>query len=142
MDNRVYLAARYGRRLEMVERACELKAAGYVSSATWLDGTHETLDESPGWGGRAAEFAKVDLEDIERSDWLVMFADDPGMVSRGGRHVELGYALALRRHGGRPSVVIIGEPECVFHWADEVMRFPTWRAFLGALVESRQAASW
>lgn len=125
MSVRVYIAARYERREEMVERARELEAIGSVSTASWLDGVHEALDTAPGFGGKAADFAQDDLDDIDGSDWLVLFADTPGTPSRGGRHTEFGYA-----YGEGIRTAVIGEPENVFHWLPEVWRFGSWGDFL------------
>ena len=125
MTARVYIAARYERREEMVLRARELEAIGAVSTATWLNGEHEALDNAPGFGGMASVFAHEDVKDIAQSHWLALFTDPPGTPSRGGRHTEFGIAFALSC-----ALAVIGEPENVFHWHDEVQRFATWADFL------------
>lgn len=126
---KVYIAARYERREEMLDHARGLDTLGHVSTARWLNGEHESLDNVPGWGGRAAEFALDDQRDIFAADWLVMFTDPPGTPERGGRHVEFGYALALTELGAW-RVAIVGEPENIFHWLPRVHQFATWGEFI------------
>lgn len=134
----VYIAASYGRRVEMVGRAKELRERGHVSTASWIEGKHESLDTSSDFGGRAAEFATDDIWDIVTSEWIVMFTDPPGTPARGGRHFELGYALGMRHFAdGEAEVAIIGEPENVFHSLPEIHYFPSWEAFLEELGGAR-----
>ena len=66
--------------------------------------------------------ADEDLEDVARADLLMLFADPPKSVLRGGKFVELGYALAKCS-----CVWIIGRAENVFGYATGVLRFDTFR---------------
>ena len=80
---------------------------GWRCEARWLVGKHDVLIHSDD----DERFAREDLEDIRNSDVLVHLAGGEGMLTRsGGRHVELGYALALGKH-----VVHIGQQENIFH---------------------------
>ena len=127
---RIYLAGSYGRRAEIDARAVGLRSRGHRVTSTWHDGHHEarpgidhsgTADERAGW---AAE----DLADIARADVLVYCAD-LGSSSRGGAHVEAGYALGL----GKRLIVLGDTGGNVFYHLPEVFRFEDWGAFLTEL---------
>ena len=124
---KIYLAARYSRRDEMKALATHLRLAGFFITSRWLYedkplNTH-LGDDSPAF---YRETAQIDLDDVDKSDALVFFAEDPKVgTPRGGRHVEFGYALAK----GERCIVIGGE-ENIFHYLPNVMHFPTVSAFL------------
>lgn len=99
----VYLAARYERRLELVGYAEDLRDLGHVVTSRWLHGN----DALP-----VPEQVRMDLEDIDRADAVVSFTESPGIYSRGGRHVEFGYALAKGKR-----LILVGPPENIFQAA-------------------------
>lgn len=87
MTTKVYLAARYTRRLELVEYARQLERLGYTVTSRWLAGEHQ-------WDGMAVEtaqayeergeipplawrFAQDDLEDVTAADLLIAFTERP-----------------------------------------------------------------
>lgn len=139
---RIYLAARYSRRLELCGYREELVRRGFTVTSRWLDGSHqldnagtpigdhgeqlvETGDEE-----RAAllreKFATDDRDDVLSADALVAFTEVPRAgTSRGGRHVELGIALGV----GMP-VTVVGPRENVFCWLPEVTHYETWPEYL------------
>src|ERR1051326_9011756 len=102
----IYLAARYSRRLELCEIKTQLEKRGHAVTSRWLLGghqwngtAHKLADEyengskiPPG----AVRFAQDDIEDIDLADLVIVFPDEPRKpsTSRGGMHVEFGYALA------------------------------------------------
>lgn len=102
---RVYLAARFPRRPEMIVCREQLAKVGIEVTSRWLD-TEVSEDD----GKKRRENAIMDLEDIDRSDCLIMFSDPPGTPNKGGRHTEFGVALALGK-----QIMIVGEAENVFH---------------------------
>ena len=57
----------------------------------------------------------IDQEDVLAADALVCFTEPPGDGGSGGRHVELGMALALGRR-----VIVVGRREHIFHHLPEV----------------------
>lgn len=151
---RAYLAAPYAARERVAVYARELVRCGIDVTASWLDETHEINEGTTGAATalhpeEVARHAATDLDDIERCDVLVLFTAgslgfDVADVASGGRHVETGYALAK----GIP-VLIIGEPENVFHRLDRlpvqvgqpwVQRADTWIEALAELVARRDAA--
>lgn len=146
---RIYLAARYSRRLELCEYRDQLRAAGHTVQATWLDGEHQISDRGTPIGEsgealvegddesaseRAAalrqRLAHEDYRDVAMCELLIAFTEPPrSNHSRGGRHVELGIALGMMKR-----VFIVGPRENIFCWLEDVRQFDTWdacRAFIG-----------
>ena len=127
----IYLAANYSRRLELCNYREQLREAGHYVPARWLNGSHqissagtpigdtgEALVEGDD-GSTSAEaiamrnaFGLEDLQDIAEADLVICFTEPPRSgASRGGRHVELGYAIALRKR-----IWIVGYRENIFCW--------------------------
>lgn len=149
MVNQIYLAARYSRRIELVSYRDILRSAGFTVQARWLDGEHQIDDKGVPIrdsgealvegtlrsGERLSEhkqsdratalrqkFATDDFDDVMACRTFIAFTEVPRSGhSRGGRHVELGIALAL---GTR--VVIIGPRENIFCWLPHVYQFDDW----------------
>lgn len=136
---KIYLASQYGRRKELCEYRAQLRNRGHEITSRWLDGpkqldrgsaigdSTETLVES-GSGPEAdrlrAQFAAHNSEDIRRADLLIAFTEppDPGPgAGRGGRHVELGMAIAWDK-----SICVIGYRENIFCHLFGVAFFDDW----------------
>lgn len=145
-----YLAARYSRRLELCGYRSELEKLGHSVPERWLNGEHQVHGgeavqaiESDGSVpvGQAVLFAEDDVEDLLASDVLVAFTESPRtpLASRGGRHVEFGIALGLRRAGvSAHRIYVVGPAENVFHALPEVEgRFANWGEFLDHLAGDR-----
>ena len=128
---RVYLAGPYAARAQLRGHAAELKRIGFTVSSSWLDETHEigvgTTGPAVGLTDAEADMhATTDLDDVDRSDVLVLItAAQADMVggtgSSGGRHVETGFAIAQRT-----PVIVVGEPEHIFHRLSTVSVVPDW----------------
>ena len=142
----LYLAARYSRRKELCGYQTALAARGHRVTARWLTGAHQVPDGEVVPTALARRFAVEDVEDILVADVLVAFTEQPRLVrSRGGRHVELGVGIGMRRAasmtGGPveaqpevPTLVVVGPAENVFCTLDDIDAvFPGWDAFLAAL---------
>lgn len=143
-DKIIYLAARYSRRLELCGYRGQLTQVGFEVPARWLNGSHQLDSEGRPLGddgerlfedGSAdadhyrAKFAQDDYDDVSSAGLLVAFTEEPRSGnSRGGRHVELGIALALRKR-----VIVVGPRENVFCWLPQVERFADWHAAFVAL---------
>lgn len=141
---RIYLAARYEQHEEMRGVRDVLTALGHEVTSRWISGT-EKADGTAFTPGEldsdyAASIARHDIEDVTRSDTLICFND--GTPGRGGRHVELGIAIALGRCGRVPMrIIICGPREHVFHALPEIEHYPDWPRLVMALTrESRQVA--
>ncbi len=140
---KIYLAARYDHLTLMQHYRDVLRLAGFDVQARWVDGEHELKDPGlnqkwvSGKGDTEPEqsieerrrFALDDWEDVIAADWVIAFTEKPGSGStRGGRHVELGIALGLRKR-----VTVIGPRENVFHYLPQIEIFPDWVSFLEQL---------
>ncbi len=108
----VYFAARFSRRTELRLYAEELKTAGFQITSDWI---YDLEPEAP-W-----EIAVKGKADFDRSDALIAFTEPQRMKNgtRGGRHVEPGIALALKKR-----VIIVGPRENVFCHLPQVSRIP------------------
>lgn len=140
---RIYLAARYSRRLELCGYRDQLTKMGHNVQARWLDGGHQINDagvpvgedgillvrsnEDDSESSRLrAKFAQDDFEDVMGANLLIAFTEPPRSTnSRGGRHVEFGIAL-----GRGIPVIAIGYRENIFHWLPIVGFFETFEQAL------------
>ena len=83
----VYLAGSYMDREILREKAMWLGHQGIAVTASWLSSMHDGVDPILA--------ARHDITEIESSSVFVLdMAHSPS--TKGGRHVEMGYALALR----------------------------------------------
>jgi len=104
-----HLAARYSRREELCGYKADLEARGHRVPARWLLGEHQihgleaaraVENDGPVHVAQAALFAEDDIEDLFGADMIVNFTEMPRHgATRGGRHVDYGVALGLRRSG-------------------------------------------
>lgn len=100
----------------------KLQANGHVVTSRWLNGL-VGLGAVPAPGKASDDLqnaANMDLEDIDKADCVL--AINPKSAHRsgtGGRHVEVGYALARS-----VPVVLVGERENVFHHLQGVREVP------------------
>jgi nucleoside 2-deoxyribosyltransferase len=105
-----YLAAPYPQHDTARELRAALQAHGHVCTARWLDAPSDLN----------AEWALNDLADLDAAAVLVALNDaEWANVGTGGRHTELGYALAR----GIP-VVLVGERTQIFHHHPAVRLVP------------------
>ena len=115
---RIYLAARYSRHPEMFEYAQTIeRETHHKVVASWITGAHEDKSKSREF------YAIEDAKEVAECGLLISFTEEPGSRKgrgRGGRHVEFGMAVALRK-----NVWVIGPRENVFHELPEVLRFST-----------------
>lgn len=100
-----YLAASFPQRAE-ARKIAEMIPA--VCTSRWLHGKHEEY-------GTEAEFAATDVDDVRSAEAIIVLTGDSR--TRGGRHTELGIALALGK-----KCYIVGPREQVFHYHPEVIQ--------------------
>ncbi len=130
---RIYLAARYSRWHELADYARQLSAYGFVITSRWLEGRSpllpDGLSEEAAFEQRAY-FAQQDWEDLMNADICISFTEPPrSSNTRGGRHVEMGAALAIGKR-----VIVIGQRENVFHCLPQIEFYQTWQECLLTLV--------
>jgi hypothetical protein len=79
--------------------------------------------------------ALLDQEDVLAADTLVCFTEPAEAGGNGGRHVELGMALALGRR-----VIVIGRREHIFHHLPGIEVVSSWPEAMRLLAQSLDAA--
>lgn len=101
----------------------QLEEVGFDVTARWLHSPAPLGPQDLANPREAAHLATMDLADVRRADICVAFTEPPeeGHRGRGGRHTELGIALAL---GLR--VLLVGPREHVFHCLPTVLQFDSW----------------
>ncbi len=129
---RIYLAARYGRHVELETCAADLRFDGHEVTSRWHKGEHQALDEDLVSNPLIAErFAKEDYRDLLDAELCISFTETPrSSASRGGRHVEFGIAHAQGRR-----CWIVGPAENVFHHLPDVVHFANWPEVIRQLRE-------
>lgn len=137
---RVYLAGRYSRREEFRGYAETMRALGLVPAARWLDGSHEGIDTGHGQVQAPqkdqAQWAGEDLADVRNCDLVVCFTEPEGSTyTRGGRHVEAGYAIACGKR-----ILIVGPRENIFYNLPFMPRYDTFEDAMPALAAIGQGA--
>lgn len=135
MASKIYLAAQYSRRRELLAYAADLKIAGFDVTSSWLseqnDGIDNTLMTDPQHEDMIIDLALTDIADIGRSDIVISFTAHPDTpTKRGGRHVEFGYAYASLKR-----CIVVGWRENIFHHLPEVEHYPTWPEALRAIAD-------
>lgn len=128
---RIYLAARYSRRVELQAYRLILEQLGHEVTSRWVWEDHELAIGTPLEAG--VRFAREDMVDLHRCECVISFTEEPGQAggrNRGGRHVEFGIALASH-HIHR--IVVVGPRENVFHYLDQVEMHATWPEALAAI---------
>ena len=118
---KVYLAARYSRKDEMREYADRLQRADHHVTSRWVEVKHnvEDIDRER---ELASRYALEDSEDLTAADAVVVFTEPPRKeLTRGGRHVEFGMALALQKR-----LFVVGPSENVFYALPQVEVYSSW----------------
>jgi hypothetical protein len=117
---KVYLAAAFCRKEEILQVAKQLEELGIVITSRWLTEQNEVPTDTTK-AAFLAERAQIDLDDIDRADVLVRFTDDlssptvPSHLATGSRMGETMWAL-----GHHKPVVIVGGHQCVFDYLPRV----------------------
>ncbi len=135
---RVYLAARYSRRIELCDYRDDLLLLGHTVVCRWLDGHHELFGDATAHdlqehrdnldNPTRANFAHEDLMDLLGAEAIIAFTEKPReTTTRGGRHIEFGVAL-----GTSKKLFVVGPKENIFYSLPEVNHFDTWFGCLNA----------
>jgi hypothetical protein len=59
------------------------------------------------------------------ADIIILFSEKSGISHRGGRHVEFGLAIGLKKR-----LIVIGPRENIFHCLPQVELFDSWEDFV------------
>lgn len=103
---KVYIAAPYPERTLAIKTMKRLEWQGCEVTSRWLKGGDALTDE----------WARNDLEDVARADLLLALNPEGySNVGTGGRHVELGYAIALNK-----AILLVGERTNIFHYLSNI----------------------
>lgn len=123
---RIYLGARFLRRDELRLYAHKLTKLGYTITSRWLGGSHQMTPYSE---IENQQYAEEDVDDLNSADMCIFFMEQPRELndSRGGRHVELGMAIALNKY-----IVLIGPRENVFCYLPQIEHYDTFEDFVNA----------
>lgn len=106
--------------------AKRLEAEGHTITSRWLyDGQWKppVYDDTERRRG-----ALNDHEDVENCEVLILQADDQRKCVGGGKHVEMGIALALDK-----PCFVVGERGNIFHWHPLVKMVPNFDALVPEL---------
>lgn len=130
---RFYVAARWDDRDEALIIKKELERAKLLVTSTWLtphdNQSMDALKAKTNVVLECREKAIKDFEDIDASDVYVVYSPRKGFRNgTGGKHVELGYAIARGK-----LCFVIGERENIFHYHPLVRTVDSVKAFLTAL---------
>lgn len=107
---KVYLAHNFAARQWLPIVVAHLTEAGHESTAKWItDDSH---------CGVSQQAAMADLNDIDRSNCLVLFVDQYGPTPGKGKYVELGYAYAK----GKRIILVGRDTQNVFYALPDVER--------------------
>lgn len=114
----VYLASRHEDRPDVIKVRKQLLKRGVLVTSRWLlEGgvlkTNIVENEREG----SLHVQTNDIEDINKADVVVVFSPKKAFGnSTGGRHVEFGYALGVKK-----PLILVGFRENVFHWNPKVI---------------------
>lgn len=112
---KLYIAARFAKRIELRPLVENLRAINIHSTSRWIvDDFHVSGTQEHG--------AQVDVEDVMASDAVLFFAEPNGSLNRGGgRYFELGMAWHAKKRivAIQPPPMpeghgVPGKHECVF----------------------------
>jgi hypothetical protein len=112
---KIYFSARHARIPELQEYAQELEALGHIVVSRWV----QDPDKS---------FSRNSLHDLTTADAVISFTEEPGVQTLGGRHVELGVAIATDK-----TVFVIGPIENQFYRLAGSSQFDSFEKFVGWL---------
>lgn len=117
---KIYIAGFFDAQARLRGMRDKVTEIGHVVVSSWLDETAAQSPEYDKWTG----YALRDYAEIGMCDLLI--CDTFDVAERGGREVELGYAL-----GRQKQAWVVGPKRNVFHYT--VRNFETWPRVLEVL---------
>jgi nucleoside 2-deoxyribosyltransferase len=124
---KVYLAASFSRKNEIVDKSKQLSDIGIGVTSTWPWEEAAPNSSLADVGDEYLIFNGLkDIADIDAADGVILFTQDPTTsFLRGGRMHEFGYA-----HGKGKRLIVCGPKENIFHYLPCVEMFSTWEELL------------
>lgn len=118
--NSAYIAAPFSEKAAAAAVVALLKEHGFGCTSRWI--TQDQLDIGQRNEIENQRWADADLEDVASADFLIAL-NLPGWEYKGsgGRHVEFGYALALKI-----PIILVGKRSSLFHHKREVTLVDDW----------------
>ena len=115
----IYLASRIERKKELQNYVKELEHNGFIVTSRWITTDFELTKEeklnAEAQLGYKQSWGKKDLDDLIDAQVFIAFTEEPYKYpTRGGRHVEFGFALAERK-----VIYVIGPRETIFHTLED-----------------------
>ncbi len=122
---RIYVAASYPNKEAAKELAATLKAMGHEIMSGWVF-EYEGYGSEPKFENetelerfeRLQKSAERDYLEVKASDMIVCITDGENQLTHGGRHSELGLAMAWSK-----EIVILGPREQVFHYHTAIKQY-------------------
>lgn len=134
-----YLAARFGRRDELNKYRADLEGHGHIVTSRWLTQRQKLdLRVHNYTSEERLNFALQDYEDVMRASRFIAFTENPSEEEtvpggkRGGRHVELGLALAAHK-----IIYVVGFRENVFCHLPSIQFYETFEKLMENLWPQR-----
>lgn len=103
---KIYLSAQWSRAFEIEGYARVLRQYGYAVVSTWHTSIDDDYDRS-----RWSEYARKDIQEVAQCSLYLAFTETEGAQSRGGRHVEFGWAL----NADDIEIAVVGPVESQFY---------------------------
>lgn len=132
---KIYVGASYPKKAIATALANELVMRGHSVTSTWIhqDEGYTSDENRPNetefeMDFRLGEAAFRDLQEVRDCELFVCFTDVGPQLTHGGRHSELGIAIALGK-----ELNIIGPREQVFHYLGTLNQYDTSEDFLREL---------
>ncbi|MBI4029150.1 MAG: nucleoside 2-deoxyribosyltransferase [Candidatus Blackburnbacteria bacterium] len=123
----VYLSSRYKdyRYLQKIREV--LNKEGIDVTSQWIYGGQEATAKCG--DQEKCRYANQDLTDLYAADVLVIWSLPKNFgKGTGGRHVELGIALALDK-----PIILVGKRENIFHWLKQITVTPSDKNLAGVI---------
>ena len=111
-----YLASGYSNRYNLRELAQDLIRKGHTIQSSWIyiEDRPDRTDSSI-WDSFAADIARFNLQDLEKSDAMIVDANGIRPDGNGGAHFEMGFGIASSM-----TMFYVGERRNTFAWLPEI----------------------
>ena len=120
----IYISASIPRKQEAYDLGNLLRAAGHNILSQW----HNTIGKNSDANYHSQDKAVRDLDGVNACEVFIELVGDT--KSRGGRHCELGLAIA-----GKKKIILIGpDDDCIFTWLPGLTKIESIEKFIAERV--------